>query len=723
MIVAAGAVAGAVCLGLAPPSGAAEPHPEVVTTSSSPAMPRLVANGAVAQPHVDAFAALGGTMFAGGAFDRVEQGGRETARTHLMAFDRETGELSDRFTPSLAGGQVWALATDPATDSVYVGGKFTTVDGASRPVLAKLDASTGELDTRFRPRFKDGQVNDLELVATGGVTHLVVAGSTGRKVMSLNPATGRDDGWITTSVTDQLPGSWGTVTAHRVAVDPSRTHLAVTGNFRQVDGQARSKFFMLDLTPTSTSLSPWYYPGFAKRCATETPRRVANLQGIDFSPDGTSLTVAATGQIPEEKDDIWYHRLGDANRPDTSVCDGIGRFSLADPTKPEWINYTGGDSVWEVSDTGAAVYVAGHFKWLDNPDGYASIGTGDRTSGAPATRRSAIGAIDPTTGLANSWNPALGRTKIGGKVLLADAAGLWVGNDATTFAGAPRRGLASVPLPAPPVPDQVVWAVGESCEAGDPVSDERCAQVGRLIADDTETTAVLGLGGLQAPQGSLADYQQYYDPAMGNGPGLYARTLPVPGDEDYLTAGAAGYFDYWGARAGDRTGGYHATDAGAWTLVGANSNCPQIGGCAPKQPQGVFLRSELRDAASTCEVVFASRPALSDGVLGDQRFGQVLFNQSYSNGADLILSAHDTGYQRFAPRLPDGSTSASGLTSMVVGSGGRASTEWRTGPQRSVYRQNEQLGALRLVLSDGSWSSEFVSVSGEVLDTASGTCR
>lgn len=716
-------VAGAVGLGPASPAGAAEPHGEVVTTRASTVMPRLVATDAVPTPHVDALAGLGDRMYAGGLFDRVEQGGVESGRSQLMAFDRGTGQLSARFAPRLAGGQVWALAADPATNSVYVGGKFTTVDGVARGALAKLDATTGALDTSFRPPFRTGQVNDVELVEVGGVKHLVVAGNTARKVTSLNPVTGGDDGWITTAVTDQLPGSWGTVTAHQVAVDPSRTHLAVTGNFQRVDGQARSKFFMLDLTPTATSLSPWYYPGFAKPCATQAPRRIANLHGIDFSPDGSSLTVTATGQIPEKKTDIWYHRLGEANRPDTSVCDAVGRFSLADPTKPEWINYTGGDSVWSVSDTGATVYVAGHFKWLDNPDGYASLGVGDRTSGAPAVVRRAIGAIDPATGLATSWNPGLGQTRIGGKAFLADGAGLWIGNDAVGFGGTPRRGLQFAPLPPPPVADQVVWAVGESCDAAGTAGTDGCAQVGRLIAADPETTAVLGLGGLQGPSGSLADYRQSYDPAMGSGPGLYARTLPVPGDEDYLTAGAAGYFDYWGDRAGVRSGGYHATDLGAWTVVGANSSCGQIGGCSPTQAQGLFLTSELKDPATRCEVVFANRPAVSDGALGDQRFGQSIFTVAQKNGADLILAGNDTGYQRFAPRLPDGTASTTGLTSMVVGTGGRASAGWQAGPQRSVYRQEEQLGALRLVLSDGSWTSAFVSVTGEVLDTASGTCR
>ena len=65
-----------------------------------------------------------------------------------------------------------------------------------------------------------------------------------------------------------------------------------------------------------------------------------------------------------------------------------------------WINYTGGDSVWEVADTGAAVYIQGHFKWVDNADGYASNGIGDTSDGSPAARRAGIAAIDPVAGRA-----------------------------------------------------------------------------------------------------------------------------------------------------------------------------------------------------------------------------------------------------------------------------------------------------------------------------------
>ncbi|HEX6149840.1 MAG TPA: PKD domain containing protein, partial [Nocardioides sp.] len=140
------------------------------------------------------------------------------------------------------------------------------------------------------------------------------------------------------------------------------------------------------------------------------------------------FSVAATGQIS---------RSGDRFR---TVCDAVGRFAMNNDNAPQWINYTGGDSVWAVSDTGEAVYAQGHFQWLDNPFGWAS------RDGGGAARRLGIGAIDPQTGLALPWAPAK-RAQIGGRSLVATGAGLWVGSDSAGFNGEPRRGIAFAPLP------------------------------------------------------------------------------------------------------------------------------------------------------------------------------------------------------------------------------------------------------------------------------------
>ncbi len=429
---------------------AAYPSPVVVSADADDNTPQLVATTAVPRPHVDAIAELRAgtatTMFAGGDFDTIAQSANTYSRVDLVAFDAATGAVSTRFNPSIVGTQVWALATDPQTNSVYVAGQFTSVDGVSRPTLAKLNATTGAVDRSFNPPFRGGRITDLELATLNGTKYLIIGGKVGKKLMALDPATGKDTGYLGLPgpITDAIPGAWGGVAVYQFALDPSGTHLAVTGNFSTVAGQARTRFVMLRLTAAGASVDSWYYPGFAKPCTSTAPRRVAYLQGVDWSPDGSAITVSATGQIPKSPADIWYHRLGNSNKPNTTVCDAVGRFALADPTKPLWINYTGGDSVWVVADTGAAVYAQGHFKWLDNPDGYASLGIGDKTSRAPAASRRGIGSIDPATGLANSWNPGV-VSRTGGKALLATSTGLWVGNDSTRFGTERHYGIAFAP--------------------------------------------------------------------------------------------------------------------------------------------------------------------------------------------------------------------------------------------------------------------------------------
>ncbi len=75
----------------------------------------------------------------------------------------------------------------------------------------------------------------------------------------------------------------------------------------------------------------------------------------------------------------------------------------------------------------------------------------------------------------------------------------------------------------------VVWVIGDSCDNDDAAVD--CDDVGRLIANDPETDAVLGLGDLQYENGSLANFNRWYDPKMGAGKGLKGRTdVPCAGE-------------------------------------------------------------------------------------------------------------------------------------------------------------------------------------------------
>jgi len=69
--------------------------------------------------------------------------------------------------------------------------------------------------------------------------------------------------------------------------------------------------------------------------------------------------------------------------------------------------------------------------------------------------------------------------------------------------------------------------------------------------------------------------------------------MPSAGNHEYYTLGASGYFDYFGAAAGDRQKGYYSYDLGSWHVVVLNSNCAEIGGCGAGSPQERWLREDL----------------------------------------------------------------------------------------------------------------------------------
>lgn len=274
---------------------------------------------------------------------------------------------------------------------------------------------------------------------------------------------------------------------------------------------------------------------------------------------------------------------------------------------------------------------------------------------------------------------------------------------------------------AAPVDDDgvVVWAAGDLCDDEDA---PECGAVGAMIASDRATDHFLALGDLQYEVGSLSDFRRYYDPALGAGPGLTSRTLPAPGNHEYLTAGASGYFDFFGELAGARSKGYYAATLGAWRLLVTNTSCGEVGGCDPTDPQGVWIADQLQSSPE-CTLLAGHHPAVTDGTYApDTEEGRQMLDYAYDARAELYLAGHDHEYQRF-PRLdkqlqPDADR---GVRTFVVGTGGKNLTEWGSS-NRSEYRQNTQFGALRLVLRPGSYTWEFRSVSGQVMDQGSGTC-
>jgi hypothetical protein len=387
-----------------------------VVVSANPAnFTPNVASGAVYK-----FVQLGTTMYAGGTFSSVSTApgvpGGTFTRNNIVAFNPTNGQITS-FAPNVAG-EVWALATDGT--SLYVGGTFATVNGVARRGIAKLNPSSGAVDTAFNASLASGIVTDAAVV--GG--RLIIAGTFPGRLRALNLATGANTGYINVAITGTVASNAGPTQVYRIAVNPAGTRLVGVGNFTSVGGQTRWRAFMLDLGATAT-VNAWWYPPLQNLCAADSLPDY--MRDVDFSPDGSWFAVVSTGFVPQ---------TGGIGR---DLCDATARFetNVPNPNRPTWINYTGGDTLHSVAATDVAVYVQGHQRWLNNPQGRNSAGPG-------AVSRPGIGAIGPTSGLALSWNPTKDRG-VGGKDLYVTAQGLWVGSDTTHIGGETHARIALMP--------------------------------------------------------------------------------------------------------------------------------------------------------------------------------------------------------------------------------------------------------------------------------------
>ena len=106
--------------------------------------------------------------------------------------------------------------------------------------------------------------------------------------------------------------------------------------------------------------------------------------------------------------------------------------------------------------------------------------------------------------------------------------------------------------------------------------------------------------------GSASEYANCYGPAWGR---FKAQTKPSPGNHEYYTPGAAGYFGYFGAAAGDPTKGYYSYDLGTWHIIMLNSEIDVRTGSLQEQ----WLRADLAQNPAACTLAIWHQPLFSSG--------------------------------------------------------------------------------------------------------------
>jgi hypothetical protein len=228
---------------------------------------------------------------------------------------------------------------------------------------------------------------------------------------------------------------------------------------------------------------------------------------------------------------------------------------------------------------------------------------------------------------------------------------------------------------------------------------------------------VFALGDNAYFQGTQQQYRDCYDPSWGRHKG---RTFPVPGNHEYESPGAAGYYEYFGEIAAGPTGqGFYSFEIGDWHAIALNSNIP----VGASSAQAAWLRNDLATSRAKCTIAYWHHPLFASGVNGGSPAMRDIWRILYEADADIVLSAHEHLYERFAPQDPGGVRDGSrGIRQFVVGTGGALLT-----PTMAVHPNSESrinaFGVLKLTLSSDRYQWEFVQVVGGPADSGSGTCH
>jgi len=221
--------------------------------------------------------------------------------------------------------------------------------------------------------------------------------------------------------------------------------------------------------------------------------------------------------------------------------------------------------------------------------------------------------------------------------------------------------------------------------------------------------------------GTPLEFERCYAPSWGR---HRARTRPAPGNHDYNTPHAVGYFAYFGEAAGPPERGYYSYDLGAWHIVVLNSNCAAVGGCGPGSPQERWLRADLAAHAAVCTLAYWHHPRFSSGPHGDTVSVQAFWQALYEAGAEIVINGHDHLYERFAPQTPDGRPDEErGIRQFTVGTGGAGLYAARRRAPNSEVVNTSTFGVLKLTLYPDRYEWEFISAGGTFTDHGGGRCH
>ena len=441
-------------------------------TALVPSVPRQdtprIGNGEIWDMEV-----VGNHVYIAGSFTSLANTVGDTStvnQRYLASYNIDTGQIDTAFRPTF-DGVVNAVESSPDGTKLFIGGTFHTVNGVTRNKVARISLTTGAPVGSFTfPTPTDNAVTALAasnttLYVGGKFTRINGVNLTG--LAAVNATTGVVDPTFDNQLSGGI-GTGGTLTVQQLKLTHDDAKLLVVHTGRKIDGQDRLGVGLIStvtkkLLPWRTRLWDQYLPGVGG---------VTRIYAGDISPDDSYFVVTSGsgGDHPPISDTavafpikgkdfvepLWVARCFD------SV------YSVAITEKAVYI---GGHFQWNESPTANQPWPGLDNVGYGTGQGLSGYGLGDQV-----VRRDHLGALDPATGTALQWNPGADSFE-GNKAMEATPRGLFVGGDATTQGGVNTGRVAffdfnTVPAPAKPDTTIITPIEGRVVPAGTAFSIE-----------------------------------------------------------------------------------------------------------------------------------------------------------------------------------------------------------------------------------------------------------
>ncbi len=213
------------------------------------------------------------------------------------------------------------------------------------------------------------------------------------------------------------------------------------------------------------------------------------------------------------------------------------------------------------------------------------------------------------------------------------------------------------------------------------------------------------------PNGTASRVQQLLPTDLGR---LKARTRPSPGNHDYNTSGATGYYNYFGSQAGPSGQGYYSYDLGDWHIVSLNSNISMSAGSRA----GAVAAQDLAANTQAVHAGVLAPPAVH---LGRQPRAVHLHRARCTRRSTTTTRTWSSGATTTSTSGSPRRTPTAGWTRRAASA--RSSRAWAapahygfgTIKPNSEARNSDTCGVLKLTLHSNSYDWQFVPEAGKTL--------